>query len=212
MKLLLPFRKAIPFCGYVWLGHSVDDTRNFPSRFGKFPSEASGPRALVQVQAQLRRLASWSFVESVVDSWPIGFPPKHPWSYKKMSCVHQGFCCVVRWKNMKKHQNQKNNVKVMDDPGPEEWTLRKSHFEAVGRLWNSSLMSCPTKNQVFKIQLFHSNSMDLDTFSMQCRLFLDISYHWKKNNPRVDSRFRKKIFPMKWILWMWSLESYGLPW
>lgn len=114
MKLLLPFRKAIPYCGYVWLGHSVDDTE-ISDRFGKFLSEASGPRALVQVQAQLQRFASWSSRVSgrFVDRISIFTP-----GAKKDVLSTSGF---VVWCE-KKRQNQKNTVKVMDDPGPEEWT------------------------------------------------------------------------------------------
>ena len=149
MKLLLPFRKAISLLvGIFWLGHSVDDTRNFRAASGNSYQKLPGRGPSCKFKRNFRGLhpeatsrVSGRFVTDRIST-------ETPLELQKMSCVHQWFCCVVRQKNVK---TQKTTSKSMDDPGPEEWTLRKSHFEAVGRLWNSSLVNCPPKsqNQVF---------------------------------------------------------------
>ena len=148
MKLLLPFRKAIPFCGYVWLGHSVDDTQTFRAASGNpiRSFRAEGPRARFKrnfggLHPEATSRVSGRFVTDRIST------TNTPGATKNVLCPPVVLLCGAT----KKRQNQINNRQ-------KKWMIldlknghKEIHFEAVGRLWNSSLMSCPPKsqNQVF---------------------------------------------------------------
>lgn len=201
-----PSGRPFPSCGYILAWAQCRWHRNFPSRFGKFLSEASGPRALVQVQAQLQRLASWSFSSSQWSiSWPIGFPPKHPWSYKKCPVSTRGF---VVWCDKKTPKSKKQPSKSMDDPGPEEWTQGnpfRSSWQVVKLFVDKLSTKIPKSGVPIHYSILTQWTWIHSPCSADC--FSGIFLFWKKSPPSKTPDFEKNL-PDERNLVDVILESY----
>ena len=121
---------------------------NFPSRFGKSHQKLPGrgpsckfKRNFGGLHPEATSRVSGRFVTDRIST------TNTPGATKNVLCPPVVLLCGAT----KKRQNQINNRQ-------KKWMIldlknghKEIHFEAVGRLWNSSLMSCPPKsqNQVF---------------------------------------------------------------
>ena len=163
---------------------------------------AEGPRASSSATSEaciLKRL-----VESVVDSWPIGFPPKHPWSYKKCPVPVVLLCGAT-----KKRQNPKNNVKV----NGWSWTWRmdtsKIPFRSSWQVVKLFVGKLSTKIPKSGVPIHYSILTQWTWIHSPCSAdcFSGIFLFWTKSQPSETPDF-EKILPDEGNLVDVILESY----